>query len=234
MGWAILGVMLAHVKTICEFPDTLINKLLGVLCYSVFTGGFLLLSGLGLYNSIHYDNNIMHFYRKRVLRLLVPYWIISTPYFIYTDLIVGESALSFIGHVSTLSFWVSGNFSGMWYVSVSVLLYAIFPFFYRCVYDNSKGTDRAMPKLLLILVLLAILKFLSEEFAFDYFEKVSVAIGGSALFVVGSLLMNWIATKKESLSKQEIAETLLVGMAILSFNGNCTCKCFCKSFCKFF
>lgn len=220
MGWAILGVMLAHVKTICEFPDTLINKLLGVLCYSVFTGGFLLLSGLGLYNSMHYDNNIKRFYRKRVQRLLVPYWIISTPYFIYTDLVVGENVSSFWGHVTTSSFWLHGNYSGMWYVSVSVVLYALFPFYYRCVFrgvsnDNHKNVYNAF----LVLLLLAVAKFLLKEYACEYYEKISVAIGGTALFVVGSLLMSWIVTKNVLLSKIEIVEMVIVGGAVLFISG---------------
>lgn len=104
MGWAILGVMLAHVKSIYEFPDTVLTKLLGAFCYSVFTDGFLFHSGFGLYNSMYYDKNIKRFYKKRFLRLLVLYWIISTPYFIYTDLVVGEGMSSFTGHITTLSF----------------------------------------------------------------------------------------------------------------------------------
>ena len=215
MGWAILGVMLAHVKTICEFPDTLINKILGVLCYSVFTGGFLLLSGLGLYNSMHYDNNIKRFYRKRLQRLLVPYWIISIPYFIYTDMVVGENVSSFLGHVSTLSFWLHGNYSGMWYVSVSVVLYAIFPLYYRCIFSgNGNYNHKMVLKTLLILLMLAIAKFLLIENVYWYYEKIGIAIGGTALFVVGSLLMSRIITKKVLLSKIEIVEMAIVGGAV--------------------
>ena len=66
-------------------------------------------------------------------------------------------------------------------------------------------------KTLLILLMLAIAKFLLIENVYWYYEKIGIAIGGTALFVVGSLLMSRIVTKKVLLSKIEIVEMAIVG-----------------------
>lgn len=136
MGYAILGVMLAHIKGICGFPDTIFNKLLGVFCFSVFTGGFVFLTGLGLCFSLYKDGNLKRFYMKRIKRLLISYWIISTPYFLYTDLYLNSDAVAFVEHVTTISFWLQGNYSGMWYIAMTVVIYLIYPFMHKFMYGG--------------------------------------------------------------------------------------------------
>lgn len=58
MGYAIIGVMVAHIKTNFDIPESIATKILGFICYSVFTGGFVFLSGLGLYSSLNKNSNL--------------------------------------------------------------------------------------------------------------------------------------------------------------------------------
>ena len=223
MGYAILGVMLAHIKTIYGFPDTIWAQAIGFICYSVFTGGFFLLSGLGLHSSLCHDNNVKHFYKKRIIRLLVPYWIISTPYFIYIDLITGNGLVPFLGHVSTLAFWLYGNYSGMWYVAASVLFYVVYPFFHRLMYRNKVNPIYI---LFVIIVLWAAGVFLLSRFAIPFYEHISIAINKFPLFLIGSLIMLWILKEKSSFSIPELTCIIIGGgynVEIKWLMVNCKC-----------
>lgn len=46
---------------------------------------FLLLSGMGLYYSFSKNSNILEFYKKRFVRVLVPYLMLALPYLIWKD-----------------------------------------------------------------------------------------------------------------------------------------------------
>ena len=61
---------LAH--SIGHFENTIFIKTLNFLAITVFTRGFLFLSGLGQYFSLRNGCNVSVYYKKRYLRLLVP------------------------------------------------------------------------------------------------------------------------------------------------------------------
>ena len=188
MGYAILGVMLAHIKGICGFPDTIINKLLGVFCFSVFTGGFVFLTGVGLCFSLHKDGNLKRFYMKRIKRLLISYWIISTPYFLYTDLYLNSDVVAFIEHVITISFWLQGNYSGMWYIAMTVVIYLIYPFMHKFMYGGKMQTIYAVVILLgsYMIVNKALLTY-----APIFYHNTEIAITKFPFLILGSLTMNY-------------------------------------------
>ena len=189
MGYAILGVMLAHIKTIGNYPDTIIAKAIGLVCYSVFTGGFVFLSGLGLYSSLYKNNNIKDFLRKRVIRLLIPYILISTPYFVFTDLIIGKDFVTFMEHITTVSFWIHGNYSGMWYISLSVALYLLYPLLHKFMYGEYKMVSKRFS---VCMIGTSLLLFLLSYLAPNYYGMTSVAFSKLPLFVLGSYTMFYV------------------------------------------
>lgn len=197
MGYAILGVMLAHIKGICGFPDTIANKLLGVFCFSVFTGGFVFLTGLGLCFSLHKNGNLARFYTKRIKRLLISYWIISTPYFLYTDLYLNGDVVAFVEHVTTISFWLQGNYSGMWYIAMTVVIYLIYPFMHKFMYGCKVQTVYAVVILLgsYMIVNKALLTY-----APTFYHNTEIAITKFPLLILGSLTMNYATNWGEVLS----------------------------------
>jgi peptidoglycan/LPS O-acetylase OafA/YrhL len=229
MGYAILGVMLAHIKTIGSFPDTIITKIIGFLCYSVFTGGFLFLSGLGLYSSLYHHCVIKDFYKKRAIRLLVPYLLISTPYFLYTDLVVGNDFTAFIGHVSTISFWLHGNYSGMWYIAASVLFYFLYPLFHRYIYSSKTESGIV---LLIVMAVWCMILFVLKQYTFQFYDKTSVALNKFPLFLTGSWFMSCIISKKKIQTTRDWLGIVLGGAFLFLANGiwsliNVISICFC-------
>lgn len=134
MGVAMIGVMCGHLMN-----HTFQPSLLGFVVRMVHTPGFLLLSGMGLYYSFNKNSNLSEFYYKRFYRLLLPYFVISSIFFGIFLSFGHISILNYIGYVSTLAYWYEGNFYAMWYISVTVLLYALFPLIYKCIIPPPQG-----------------------------------------------------------------------------------------------
>lgn len=127
MGIAILGVCLLHAFKWAELGDSLIAHAVGPFARIAFTDGFLFLSGFGLYYSFSKNGDLCKFYLKRLNRVLLPYMIMSLPFFLL-GLITGNISVStFLMKLTSLYFWFWGN-DGMWYISMSVALYLFISF----------------------------------------------------------------------------------------------------------
>lgn len=216
MGYAILGVLIAHMKTYCVVPDNFINKIISIVCYSVFTGGFVFLSGLGLFASMNKNWDVLKFYAKRLKRLLLPYWIISLPYFVFTDVIGSSDCCQFLGHITTLGFWINGNYSGMWYVAFSVGLYIVYPLIHFVVYRLSGRSDIGV--VITYVCTLAIICCIKYAFP-NYYLMLDVIWDKFILFILGSFTMNLI------INRGRIKQYLFIvgGGITTKFNNNREC-----------
>lgn len=184
MGIGILGVMMAHFLEWgnVEGPIALLFKPFNGL---VFTEGFLFLSGFGLYYSYSRKGDLKDFYKKRINRLLAPFIIISLPFYIermlHYDKTIGELLLN----VSSLRFWILGN-DGMWYISVSILLYCLFPLVYHCIFGDGNNNQRAITLRSLIVLLLSILIVFSiKNFFPSYYNQTEIGLTQMPIFIVG-------------------------------------------------
>ena len=180
MGIAIIGVLIAHTIGLGEIKaENLLSRAIGFIPRLALTQGFLFLSGFGLYYSFAKNSNIKDFYIRRINRLLIPFVILSAWFFIYRDFIETLQPVNFLLHISSLAFWFEGNYCGMWYIAISVLLYTIFPLFYKAISLNG-GKATATFVLLAILLNFAIQQFLPA-----YYNKVAIGINKIPIFIVG-------------------------------------------------
>jgi len=104
---------------------------------------FLFLSGISLFFSFTADNSLLHFYIKRILRLLVPVFIILFPYYLWAFVQQGASPsqlfIKLFLNLTTLQFWIAGD-SSTWFASMILVAYAIYPLLFRIVIrKNSTG-----------------------------------------------------------------------------------------------
>ena len=118
MGWSILWIMMLH------FTFNQI-KPLGFIAQYGFAGVdiFIMVSGFGLYCSLDKDSDILHFYKKRVLRIFPTYYLIG-----YVDhlLFFHDNFLTFLYKYTTIGFW-TGNSYAEWFVPSILMLYLISP-----------------------------------------------------------------------------------------------------------
>lgn len=128
MGFAILWIMTYHFS-FSQVP------LLGLITLFGYAGVeiFMLVSGYGLYCSLDKNNALMHFYRKRFLRIFPIYYLIG----IADSIIVfHDNLLSYLFRYTTIGFWINGDYAD-WYIPTVIILYLIVPFV-KCLFDLKK------------------------------------------------------------------------------------------------
>lgn len=187
MGLAILGVMLGHLMN-----ETYQPLILAQLARVVHTPGFLFLSGFGLYYSFSNNSDVYLFFKKRIVRLYIPYFMITLPFF-FALLALGRcSFLQFFGYMTTAAFWYEGNYYAMWYVAVSLTLYAIFPLMYHAFFNKY---DR--PFLfcgVFYFLMISLMSFIQFLFP-NYWEIVKFGLSRSYLFPIGCVC-GYLSKKK--------------------------------------
>lgn len=119
MGWSILWIMMLH------FTFNQI-KPLGFIAQYGYAGVdiFLFVSGFGLFYSLDKDDNLVRFYRKRLLRIFPTYYIIG---FITNLLLTHDDILTFLFRYSTIGFWIGKEYAE-WFIPSIILLYFLAPF----------------------------------------------------------------------------------------------------------
>lgn len=108
---------------------------------------FLLYSGLGMYYSLQKTTNIKEWYKRRYLRILVPFLMFAIPFYLFRMIIDEDSILHFVGNITTISFWT--RHEGAWFVALLIPLYLLTPLIAKII-DGAR--NRWMPVLVFCLL----------------------------------------------------------------------------------
>lgn len=123
----------------------------------------------------------------------MPYLAIATPFLLYLTISeFGADIIRIIGRITTIGFWIEGNYYGMWYVAVSMALYAIYPILHN--YCFSKGNY--LWKVMSIWALWIVLIWVIKHYYNDYYWSIFF-VGQTPCFLVGMLLAYYSCEKKE-------------------------------------
>lgn len=183
MGIGIIGVMISHFLRWNEIQGAvayIFKPFIGL----VYTEGFLLLSGLGLYYSYKRDNNLKSFYIKRINRLLIPFLIIAVPFYVARGLVFHHSLGLILLNISSLRFWFVGN-DGMWYISVSLLLYLIFPLLYKIIFGYKSNVFQ---RGILVIAFFYAIGLSAYYFFPSYYNLTGIGLTQMPMFVVGMMV----------------------------------------------
>lgn len=209
MGLGITGVMVGHIlkwNNTQGFLAYLFKPYVGL----VFTEGFLLLSGFGLYYSFQKDSNIVSFYVKRIKRLLIPFILISLPFYLEKAISYGHTAGEFFLNITALHFWFYGN-DGMWYISVSLLLYFLFPIMHAFVFKREKKVAiRSACLVSVFCVVCAVIYFLFPS----YYKLTGIGLAQMFMFVVG-IYMGFLSFNAKKY-KNEFVSFLILGVLVMA------------------
>lgn len=169
MGVAIIAVMTVHLLQFCH-PLKGFLSFLYEIPNMIFTDGFLFLSGFGLYFSYVNSKSLKEFYLKRVKRLLVPYMLIAAPLLLFpTYTQYGMNMWAYLGRLTTLGYWVEGNFCSMWYIAVSIVLYICYPWLHSLLKDSGVKT-------LFIVLIIYIIFALCRHYLPDLYWKLFLVL----------------------------------------------------------
>lgn len=189
MGIATIGILMCHAPAngVC-LPFNL-NAILGLGQMGVMI--FFFVSGIGLYFSTrkmeYTPKSIMAWYKKRLMRLFVPYIILYAPY-LYLAM-SNTSSLNLGGyllHLSTISYWI--DHTGCWFVDVIIPLYLLTPIW------NKVLEKVAFPFIPTIMVFFA-MSFVPNSYESAFFQASFYFIG----FWLGPYVKNGATLSKKGL-----------------------------------
>lgn len=206
MGIAIIGVMLSHVIIFGRISTQLITVPMRLFDHLLYTQGFLFLSGFGLYYSWSKNHSIKSYLKKRTGRLLIPFWVMSVPFYLLVCVIWGNDWMEFWESVSTSYFWLHGN-NGMWYISISVILYALFPLMYKYIFINDEGKG-IVRRTIILFTSMECLNAVIYVMTPDYYEQASIGVTQAPIFVAG-ILFGYFSKMNENVSWRMLLPILL-------------------------
>lgn len=148
---------------------------------------FLFLSAIGLSYSVE-KNTLSDFYKNRFSRLIIPFFVLSLPFYIWKDFFANSITLMtpfrFVLDMTSLSFWVFDYYE-LWYISFIALMYILFPWLYK-LYKKNKYY---------ILFLMSI-SILSEILAWQtkayIYTNLEIAFSRVPIFLFGILISDYV------------------------------------------
>ena len=173
---------------------------------------FIFLSGMGLYFSYTKNKDIGAFFRKRFIRIFVPYLMYGTVIWFITDIIVaGKTFTRYIYDLSLFSFWVSGE-TRLWFIGAIAVFYVFFPLFYEVV--TSKGYKR---NTFLLIAFLILAMYVSDTEKHGSFKINEIAVTRLPIFILG-VFIGRLAFEKARVKPWHIA-VMAFTIALRLFSG---------------
>lgn len=233
-GLSIISIMIFH------YFDNYYNSSLGEnnvfaeFMYSVLGSYgvevFLFLSGMGLYFAMRKNSAVGRFYKRRLVRVLIPYAVWGGVYWLIKDVLIKKPDFGkFFYDFSFMSFWCQGV-RRLWYIGLIIVLYLVFPLIFKVI--NSKKysfiktvaliagvivfnilLDRYGDKLNVIIQ--PIVELFQQEFTLpnDVYKNIEIATCRIPIFIVGAYMGRRIYDK----DKFKWCDTALIIAGIVAF-----------------
>ena len=133
-GAAILWIMLFHSSLSMDWPPLHLIKSTGYAGVDVF----FLLSGIGLFYSMEKDPSPRSFYKKRAVRVLLPFLLVALVYGGIRWAAGQITGWQFLEELTLLSYWKRGD-ATYWFIAAILVFYAVYPLLYRVISQRRYG-----------------------------------------------------------------------------------------------
>lgn len=181
MGIAAIWIMCLHIFS--ELDSSVRIPLVS----SVFERGnlgvdiFLILSGMGLYFSLSKNSNLLAFYKKRFIKVVIPWITLSFIYWlIYMELNHSFKINVFIKNWLGFSFFTDGTIT-TWYIQLIIILYILYPLFFKLQNENVT----MISCIIVVCVFLNIIICLKWT---EIYNVYALAIARIPAFLIGSMI----------------------------------------------
>ena len=190
MGLQIVFIVFFHFTADCEGADIHFDGLVEWFYTFIRSSGvdiFLLLSGMGLYFSWKKRSDYSPYIKKRLVRLLVPYFIVAIPAWGFYYLFTEQAGLTnYLSDLFFLTFFTEGT-RWIWYILFAIICYIIFPFIFNVIQESMSKSDELFRTILLSSMALVALVTL-KVFYDDFYSHVAIAIARLPAFFFGVLI----------------------------------------------
>lgn len=154
---------------------------------------FLFCSGVFLYFSYYTNPSPLEFIKKRLSRLFWPVVIISGLYWVYVYLIEKHDLALFLGKLTMLDFWFSGD-QQIWFVAFILVCYLIYPYIYSYLLE-SKFLNSIL-RLVLLLAMTALLTLVIRANYPDIYSNIEIGLTRFPVFFIGCYVGKLVYDKK--------------------------------------
>ena len=195
MGVFCLWIMLHHSKDVISYPHWLEPMRQLFVRGNVGVDAFLMLSGIGLYYAYSklratepkVGRRLSQFYRRRFVRLFIPYLLIAAPYFAWAAWAKNAGVKRFLLDFFQISLPLEGN-KVVWYMAALVLFYLLFPLFdyvlQKPMTFRGKPVERASITFLLYLASVVVCAFFMKLTP-TFYKNTEILLTRLGVFILG-------------------------------------------------
>lgn len=186
MGIETMLIVVFHLVNACRTHNlhyTFIARFIYEYIGSSGVDVFLILSGMGLYFSWKKNQDYRNFYKKRYLRVLVPYVIIALIGWGIRDLVFDTSVVDFLKDITFITFFTQGE-RWFWYIIMIAICYLIFPHIFY-IFEKAEDYISEQIRLIFLCLFNTIIVMLLELYCEDLYNNISVALLRFAPFFLG-------------------------------------------------
>ena len=199
MGIAIISILIFHYTEDCQIAKYHYEGLIKIYKACVGSSGvdiFLLLSGLGLYYSFKKNSNTKEFYKKRFIRVLIPYFLVATPAILINSLAIQNTGIvSALKELSFISLFTEGKV-WFWYIFFICVCYLIFPYIFK-VFDTSKDEITDHQRLITLFSFITLICLMLSLYCKPLFSRTQIFTLRFFPFIAGVLIGKYSYQKKE-------------------------------------
>ncbi len=197
-GISILWIMLFHAIAILklhyDFGLAILKPLDKLIGYgNMGVEVFLFCSGIFLYFSYHRNKDPHIFIKKRLSRLFWPVVLITGLYWVYKFLIATTDVSLFLGKMTMVDFWFSGD-QQIWFVACILVCYVVYPYIYGFLFE-SKFLNGFL-RLAILVAMTALLTLLVKSNYPEIYSNIEIGLTRFPVFFIGCFFGKLVYDKK--------------------------------------
>jgi len=185
------------IVSIVIFHYCLLSKLAAAKIYCALVGSvgvpvFLMLSGMGLFFSMSKNAQIGQFYKKRLVRVVIPYAIVASVHFLVRYILIGgKGFVDWLRGVFFVDFITKGD-SQFWFIAFILVMYLLFPLFFKLF----KSGKYNFLKLLVLCGAVVAANFALSRLTPALYDNIEVMLTRIPAFLIGVYLGEKVYNKR--------------------------------------
>ena len=199
MGIAAISIILFHFSNECKVASLHYYPWNEFILNFISSSGvdiFLILSGYGLYYSFKKNNNVKEFYKKRFIKILIPYIIFCLPAIIIRYIFMESGNLIHVfSNFLFITIFTKGQ-TWFWYILLILICYAVFPQIYNFIEKPKKDIDKSMNFIMLITFTILLNVILATN-DLTIFKNINILTLRIPIFILGVYIGRQSYQKKE-------------------------------------